>query len=319
MSKKIIFIVTVLFILIGSRYIPSQKIIPTATSTPTPSIFTNLNSENIMDKVDEKYDQFGIEKLYPDLPGGREWFANWHNGSARTLKSGQRDQYDNELIARGNGVVKLIGNGTVIISGDSPRMYVYDKDKKKKWNNVEVTVYAKRVSETESIASQGFVIGARSEHQDANEQNPCLGKTYYGRVLYDGRAVFQKEVIHEGAYSVNMPSENNKAHWKTVDGTLPKNIWIGVKFIVQTSRDKKSVKLQLFRDMTDGLNGGKWEKLAEYVDIGSWSQTDTYANVKDKCGYGAGKLLVDPGTSVFIRNDLVGDVEYKKFNIREIE
>jgi hypothetical protein len=258
-----------------------------------------------------------IKMIFPTAPNGRIWYSNWTKGYQVSLRSGERNPYDNNFIARGNGTIS-IARGIAHLQGDSPRMYVYDEKKEKKWGNVEVTVYAKRISELGIKSSQGFVIGARSEHQDANDTTPCLGRTYYGRLLYDGRAVFQKEVIHEGAYSINKPEKNNKAHWNTPDGSLPKNIWIGLKFIVRTNEDQKSVTLQLYRDLTDGKNGGTWEKIAEFIDTGDWSQTDSGADVFAKCGYSAGKVLLDPGHSVFIRNDLVQDAQYKNFSIREI-
>lgn len=261
----------------------------------------------------------GIKMIYPTKENGRVWSAIWASENAKTLKSGQRDPSDSEFIVRGNGTVFIDGTGVVHLQGDSPRMYVFDPTKNKKWNNVEVTVYAKRISESGAISSQGIVIGARSEHQDATNENSCLGATYYGRLLYDGRAVFQKEVIHEGAYSSNKPNENNMAVWNTPDGTLPRNVWIGVKFIVKTNPDAILVKLELYRDLTDGHNGGTWKKVAEYTDKGDWSQTGSGADVMKVCGYPASKILLDPGTSVFIRNDKVKDVEYKLFSIREIK
>ena len=285
-----------------------NNIIPTPAATPDPTIDVNTNTS----------DKFSLKELYKTATNGRVWFSNWGNGKNRTLQSGDRDPFDAEFISRGNGTTTIDGQGSAHLTGDAPRMYVYDAAKIKKWNNVEVTVYAKRISETGKVSSQGIVIGARSEHQDATADNPCLGRTYYGRLLYDGRAVFQKEVIHEGAYSVNKPEENHKALWNTKDGTMPYNKWIGVKFVAYTNADHKSVKLELYRDLTEGLNGGTWEKVAEYTDDGAWSQTDTGADVKAKCGYSAGKVLLDPGTSVFIRNDNVSDVQYKMFSIREI-
>jgi hypothetical protein len=258
-----------------------------------------------------------IKKLYPTKKDGRTWYAKWPSESIKTLNSGERDTFDSEFIARGNGSI-VIGDKIAHLQGDAPRMYIYDVLKEKKWNNVEVTVYARRISESGTVSSQGIVIGARSNHQDATLNNPCLGATYYGRLLYDGRAVFQKEVIHEGAYSTNKPSESNKAKWNTSDGSMPRNIWIGMKFIVKTNSNGKSVKLELYRDLTDGKKGGAWEKVAEYTDSGEWSQIDSGVDVMKACGYPASKVLLDPGTSVFIRNDKVTDVEYKLFSIREI-
>jgi len=260
-----------------------------------------------------------IKEIYPTALNGRVWYSDWNNGIGRKIKSGKRDISDDDFIARGNGSISIDGKGVAQLSGASPRMYVYDRAKNKKWGNVEVTLYGKRASESGVLSSQGFVIGSRSEHQDATLDNSCSGRTYYGRLLYDGRAVFQKEVIHGGAYSINKPEKNYRIFWDTPDGTLPKNKWVGVKFIVRTNSDQKSVKLELYRDLTDGYKGGTWEKVAEYTDTGDWSQTDTGADVLAKCGYSASEVLLKPGTSVFVRNDEVVNAEYKLFSIREIQ
>ncbi|MDO8742245.1 MAG: hypothetical protein Q7J45_01725 [bacterium] len=261
----------------------------------------------------------GIAMLYPTKENSRVWYSKWAKEKAKTLHSGDSDPVDREFVSRGDGAVYIQGDGTVRLEGDAPRMYVLDPAKNKKWNNVEVTIYAKRVSEYGSTSSQGIVIGARSEHQDATEENPCFGATYYGRLLYDGRAVFQKELIHEGSYSRNKPSETHKTKWNTVDASMPSNVWIGVKFIVKSNPDGGSVKLELHRDLTDGKNGGAWEKVAEYTDRGDWSQINPGIDVQKICGYPANKILLEPGTSVFIRNDEIKDAEYKLFSIREIE
>jgi len=294
---------------------PPSSTSTTQTSTPA----TTTTAGGVASVPVNINDSFGIKMLFPTMPNGRTWFANWSNSHNRLIDSGDRDPYDNEFIVRGNGVVTVDGQGVASFNGESPRMYVYDINKLKRWDNVEVTVYGQRVSETGTESYQGFVIGARSDHQDATLEKPCLGRTYYGRLLYDGRAVFQKEVIHEGAYSINMPSEGNKAAWNTPDNTMPRNVWIGVKFVVKTNPDSKSVKLELYRDLTDGLNGGTWEKMAEYTDNGNWFQTDTEVDVMSLCGYSAGEVLVVPGTSVFVRNDKIKSALYKNFSIREIQ
>ena len=253
--------------------------------------------------------------IYPTKKSGRVWFSNWENNIYRKLDSGTRDPYDSDFIARGNGNVEIDGNGVAIFEGDSPRMYVYDDLQNKKWSDVEVTVYSKRVSETGTKSSQGIVIGARSEHQNVTDENLCSASTYYGRLLYDGRAVFQKEMIHGEESSVNMPEENNLALWNNPNNSFPFEQWIGLKFIVKNNEDKKTVTLELYRDLTDGFNGGTWEKVAEYTDIGDWLSVN---NKSEGCDENMQNVLLKPGTSVFIRNDLVKDVEYKKFSIREI-
>lgn len=284
-------------------------------------LFIILGYFGFVGKTKDDKDVFGLKMLYPSASeNAREWHEKWANAKPRQLVSGERDPFDYQLMARGIGVVSIDGKGVAKMSGEFPRLYVYDAAKKKKWNNVEVTVYMKRISETGTLPSQGLVVGARSEHQDA-EDNPCLGQTYYGKLLYDGRAIFQKEIIHSEIYSVGKPDEEHKAPWEMGDDAVfPKEKWIGMKFVVRTNPDK-SVSLELYRDLTNGDGGGLWEKITEYTDDGEWKQTDTGtdAEVFLKCRHPINKVLLEPGTSVFIRNDSVGSAEYKWFSIREIE
>jgi len=277
------------------------------------------NFKQIVSKRNSSFDPDGIKMLYRTKEDGLIWYSNWSNKKARIVEGKEKDPSDPFFVSRGDGYVNIDGNGIAHISGDSPRMYVLDPENNKKWGDVEITVYAKRISESELISYQGIVIGARSEHQDATNENPCFGATYYGRLLYDGRAVFQKEIVHEISYSENKPGEGSKVQWGTEDGTFPKNTWVGLKFVVRNTPDGKSVKLELYRDLTDGKNGGAWEKVAEYLDDGNWMQNIPETDVLKICGYPANKVLLGPNSSIFIRNDKVIDVEYKLFSIREIE
>jgi len=73
--------------------------------------------------------------------------------------------------------------------------------------------------------------------------------------------------------------------------------------------------LELYRDLTNSKNGGSWEMISEYLDEGGWEveyPTDT------KCGYPKNRILSDPGSSIFIRNDGIEKAQYSKWSIREI-
>lgn len=287
------------------------------------SIFSlQVTAENSIDLMNEKsenskivneirsyelndLDKFGITKIYPTIQNGRDFFSHWDEGDFRVLHFGERDVIDSDLIIKGNNAELVIdGNGIATLQGkdplkdSNPRIYVFDKTKPK-WNNVEITVYAKRIFEIKDYSYAGINIGARSEHQDVDESHLDAGQTYYGRFTYDNRIYFAKEIQH-GKYAF---SKNEKFNWYTNDNSMPKDKWIGLKFIVRTIDSTDNVKLELYTDLTDGQNGGVWEKKLEFIDDGSWD---------------GNRIFNDPGTSVFIRSDGLGMAQYKNFSIREI-
>jgi hypothetical protein len=263
-------------------------------------------------------DRFGIDMLNPTLAGGREWLSSWDNGTPRTLHPGQEDVEDSEFKLRGkNGSLKIDGNGVAEIIDGSPRMYIYDPCKPK-WKNAEVTFYGMRIKEIGTRSSQGFTAGVRSEHQ-AFQCDPFLARTYYGRLLYDGRINFQKELYHDQddtkIITSNQPSEKSSFDWSKLGGSkdyLPCNVWIGYKFIIQNIENNTKVKLRLLIDQTAGQEGGHWESPIEYIDEGFWPITNPSDSQPNS------PILLDPGTSIFVRNDAISSAKYMKFSIREI-
>lgn len=240
-------------------------------------------------------DAFGTKKFYPTIPGGREWACKWAAGAARTIPNMKRDPQDEEFIVRGNGAVTIDGKGVATMTGDAPRMYVYDEARAKSWNNVEVTFYLMRVSEAKVLSYQGMAVGTRSEHQDVGEKPDNVGRSYYSKFAYDGRAFFIKETDHHapGGY-------HDSKEIKRYPAGFPKGKWVGMKFICRTRG--QTVKLEQYEDMSDGANGGRWVKVAEIIDNGQW----------------AGKPYLTAQPSTFIRNDGLGEASYKKWTIREI-
>lgn len=270
----------------------------------------NLSTNNIQTETNEfeilQLDRYGINEIYPTIENGREFFSHWDEGGPRVLNILERDPIDSELVLRGkNPQLTIDGKGIATMEGknpefvSNPRIYIYDEQEQKKWNNVEVTFYQKRISEQTEFSYSGLNAGTRSEHQDVTDENIIFGQTYYGRFTNDGRIHFVKEIEH-GDY-VNSPEE--KFSWDSKDGTIPFDVWIGYKFIVRTFETTGSVKLELYMDMTDGVDGGNWNKVSEFIDDGSW---------------GGNKIFSESATSVFLRNDGLGIAQYKNFSVREI-
>jgi hypothetical protein len=257
-------------------------------------------------------DPFGIAMLNPTAPGGREWYSKWGNGHSRTITFGQ-DPDDPEFHGRGDATYSINGQGVLTASGSTVRMYVYDPafldtstydpSRFRTWNNVEVTVYFMRVSDS-NIAYGGIVAGAKIRH--IPDSDLCGTRGYYGRLRDDGGVDVEKEIRHPDSVAIASPT----SPWSS----LPYNVWIGYKYVIRDVDGGTHVKQELWRDMTDGAGGGTWEKLYEHVDTGGWGVGHTPC----AAGVDPAQILPGPNLSVFLRDDSVTDVRYKKWSIREI-
>jgi len=285
-------------------------------------------------------DQFGLKEIYPTVSQGRTWYSNWFK-PAHTILSGGFDPYDPQFEARGDGYIKVNGDGTAMLNGSAPRMYVLDPTLTKLWDNVEITLYAKRVSESALISWQGIEAGARSgSHDDVTYPNVCTDSTGYpnsaygGRFTYDGRADFEKEVLYHRADAVSgdgsgtspvalpaFSSFSTPIDSSTGMHTMPKNTWIGYKLIAKDAGNG-TVKLETWMDLTNGTNGGSWTKMNEYTDNSGWYASYYYPGYSPSnwpCPQVPKNYVINhPTPYIFVRADSVKEIDYKSFSIREI-
>ena len=248
------------------------------------------------------FDRFGVTQLYPT--GGRVFESHWDVGGARIIHGQERDSIDNELKITGrNPEIIIDGKGIATMQGQdkgeitNPRIYVYDESREKTWKNTEVTVYMMRINEKQSLSYPGLTVNSRSEHQDY-DLDLNNGQSYAGRFTYYGKTEFVKEVIHDNLY---YNADTKTYPWNTSNKNMPYNQWIGIK-LVTYDLPNGNVKLELYMDLTNGKDGGNWNKTNEFIDDGNWG----------------GKIFSEPGTSVWIKNDGLGVAKYKNFSVREI-
>ncbi len=219
------------------------------------------------------------------------------------------------------------GDGILKITGSVPRMHILYTDTNGNhygyWHNVEITIYGKRISDS-GTAWGGIIATARTNHMIDSDY--CDTRGYYGQFRYDGYINFEKETAHEGGPTggEGYPEVNWVKYWS---GGMPYNQWIGYKYVVY-DLPNGNVKLELYLDETDGLNGGNWKKVNEFTDDGT-----NFGVGAAPCALGidpAMKLTTSdnrlgsesgqPNLDVYFRSDGVGTdgLLYKKVSIREI-
>jgi hypothetical protein len=250
-------------------------------------------------------DVFGVTELFPTVSGGLEWDARYWSGEPHMVDFGTADPADPHGLAnqRGDGVVTVVGDGTLRMTGNQPRIYLGTANDHP-WLNVEVTVYYQRV-EDDDTPYAGLVVGARSGPNGHGGDN-CTATTYYARFRNDGDADVEKELEHPAA----QPRETTPL-WSGDDP--PHDTWIGMKFVVRNVAGGEHVRLQVFRDLTEGEDGGAWEPIIDYTDSGGW-------NPPHDCDYAGDLIVTQGGGVVLIRNTgVIGQgALYKWLTVREI-
>ena len=175
-----------------------------------------------------------------------------------------------------------------------------------RFRDVEVTVYYKRGMGEKPYG--GLYVGTRSgrsvSHAPRDSTDSCNATTYYGRMLHDEDMEFFKELKH--------PDGESRERYAIWNGNpLPHGKWIGMKFVVYNIDEDQHVKLELYRDLSEGVNGGDWEKIGETIDKGGWVAAHD-------CEYPSDFILVEGGV-VLLKNEVeISDPRYKLFSIREI-
>jgi F5/8 type C domain-containing protein len=237
-------------------------------------------------------DKYGIKMLFPTVSGGRTFYPP-DNMPTQTVNATKR-LGTTEMVAHGQGSVTP-GKDYYKLVGSAPRMYMYKDDNGKDlWENIEITCYYNRVSQS-STSYAGFVMGGRSYHH--------LGGTkalaYYLKHHYSSKKFYlMKEQEHGGAGNRGYTDNSSSAPTSALDG----NTWYGAKLVIRTSRDGKSVKLEAYKDDTNGKDGGTWKKLTEKVDDGNWNSYAPFFK----------------GPACMFRTDGVTDFRYKWFSVRTI-
>lgn len=138
--------------------------------------------------------------------------------------------------------------------------------------------------------------------------------------MYDnGIWAFEKEIAH------HLPNGYAEVSAKKPWNELPKDKWIGVKFVLRNMDNNTKVKLELYRDTTGGMNGGNWQNVTEFIDNGKNfgvgnEPCKSFVNPAVQLIHSlvnASSETKKPMLSVYIRSEFA-TMEFSNFTIREI-
>jgi len=180
---------------------------------------------------------------------------------------------------------------------------------------VEFTAYGKYVRDINPLSYSGLTLVARSGHA-TYASDPCSAAGYYARIYADsGEVAFQKEYYHDTGDIGKVYSNSIRKNF--FDGGIPRDTWIGMKFILYTVPGTNSVQLELWLDQTNKTDGGEWILVHQYLDEeGSWPANKP---VPDSCSVVTdGKAILGPRDSCFLRID-ASEVHWKDASIRRID
>ncbi len=249
-------------------------------------------------------DRFGIEQLVPTIPGGREWFARWQK--SRVVPAYEIDPED-AAFRNEDGQLRIADGVAAAPAGMTRLVVLTPKDAagaatQPLWRNVEMTIYAKRGSEAQTLDYQALYLSARSGERH-NDDVPCEGTSYHATARFDGQCGFKKELWHPGGYAPLRPEPAPKP-WPTV----PARQWVGMKFVCRNCDAGRHVKLELY---LDAAASGVWKRVAEFTDSGDWR------GEQPGCARPQNGIIVEARPAVYFRTDQM-PVELKHFSVREI-
>lgn len=125
-------------------------------------------------------------------------------------------------------------------------------------------------------------LSVRSNHFNINSCN-CDGLGYdfnlMGYAAHPYAYIVNKDIVHSTygdphaqSHFTSIPSYSRISDIQR----FPLLRWIGMKFVVRTITSSDNVRLEAYRDITNGQNGGDWVKLADIEDTGvdmAWGAT----------------------------------------------
>lgn len=274
-------------------------IIVVAVAITTPLFYKKKQAQTAEAPCLDSY--HGIEMMYAsdNAKCQNDWVSSWT--SVRRLENAMEvDPDDTRCLQRGSGTITL--GSDICIMKKRTRYYVYKSQEDVGYEDVEFTAYGKYVSDGEILSSSGLTMVARTNHGDFDDG--CTAPGYMARLFREtGEVSLQKEYFHNMSYSVY--TKSNRTTTPLLGDSLPLDQWIGMKFVVYTIPNEPTfVKLELYLDMNQGVDGGDWVLVHQVIDTpGSWNKTTSSQEIPTHCEVQNGDPVLGSRDVCFLRMD----------------
>ncbi|MGH9950987.1 MAG: carbohydrate-binding protein [Nitrososphaeraceae archaeon] len=270
------------------------------------------NASNFMSpKFPYQTDIFGIQKLYPTIDNGEEWYMNMSD----PLYDPQFDPkveltYNDEDLSWHVDDSKVRMNVYTSSGYNENKITTYNqKELAKKgymqspndWKNVEMTGYVKY---EEGDNDQNFAWYARGgKHTDSED---CEGSAYKGQLFYEGDSRFAKQ---QWFVSYAFTDERQQVTYPLEDR------WVGFKFVVYNLPPLKNgtIFVRMENWINENGDGITWKKIDERIDRGHWGERGEHCDGKPA------QIITWGGPIATFRWDNADEVDIKYFSVREIE
>jgi hypothetical protein len=290
---------------------------PLTLTTPATKIETATAARPSSSSV--LLDKFGIEEIYPSKTfEGKEWYLNMNSPSNDTILSisgGGSETGSSNVTASNISKITREADGSWQVHGQRTggkydfqvRMRVGTFEDPKWWKNVEMTGYARIISET-SNSSDSAALDWYARGGNHTSASPCQGIALHAGLRVNGTIYWQKEIWHTGGYT---------GFRSNVDATHPiLGKWIGFKAIIFNIRNDSAVRMQTYLD--DNATN-HWRKVADVADDGGWyadSSDDRFYSAN--CGRSKDYIVLNSGPYTTFRSDnMIWD--FKDLSVREIQ
>lgn len=238
--------------------------------------------------------------------------------------------------------------------------YEFATQGRQTWQNCEMTGYVRLWKVAEGGTATVCRIVIRSDHFNIQNCN-CDAKGYDYQFAISGTEATQeyamrisKEIIHDVYTSPSDLTNVSQSHFPDADISsfsefasvkrVPLLRWVGMKYVVRNITSNGQIRLEAYRDMTNGTNGGDWVLMATLDDDGVdghwgarsttkrdqldvfWASTGGCGNTTTNCNEDPNPyvgnynpIISRPGYGCYYRTDGCARVDLKWFSIREID